>query len=668
MFLRTKIAAGLFMSLLIAQPMFAQTRPFPQAGKFEMAGSVIKPSNKTQGVLNSDITTIFTNYKNTYLKTASGGKYYINATGEGEHPCGIDPKTISEAHGYGMIIFALMAGYDSDAKTIFDGMNALRKAQQSKGNAKLMSWVVCDANASSARVDNSATDGDLDNAYALLLAYKQWGDNQYLTDAKELIGAIKASSMHTSALRTSLGDWDWSANNTRTSDWMPGHFRAFYEATGDVFWKNVADNVYTMLGQCSNPSTGLIPDFATGSPAKPDATGGGTGEANAQHYSYNACRDPWRLALDYAHHGTAAAKSQIDKISTWLEGSSGQDPWKIYGGYKLDGTPLNNWGDIVFTAPFASGMISNSANQNFLNKTYTNILDKDMKPNNEYGTAIQILNMLLISGNWWAPYSSKSDTGGVVIKCDTVNIVGWDAGSWGSDVDPVGSSVDFTATGSQVDFTFNRAAEDEANEIYTWASVYCGFNKGDFSNVSSISITYTSDKPISIVLGDPTLTDKGEGYMYVLGSGTNKSVTIPINDFTQPEWADYSFNDLSKVASIVIQAENIGKTTGKISKLELNGFGDCSTPIVPKPNVRKSQIRTNISITNGNLSFNIPSEKVLLVNICDIRGRLLLSKEVTLNSGIASIALPTTLMANQTLILNVQGRNGLKMSKKMLAK
>jgi len=499
MFFNTKNTAVILIVCAVCS--FAQSRPFPQAGKNGFIGTVIKPSNRTQDQLNQDVTKIYDSYKSRF-HTQSGNKHYIKATGNGEpedYPSGCYKKelTISEAHGYGMIIFALMAGYDKDAKTIFDGMNELRKAQKATGNSNLMSWVVCNINANG-QVGGSATDGDLDNAYALLLAYKQWGDSKYLNDATTLINAIKSSEMHGSPYyRTNLGDWNKSGNATRSSDWMPGHFRAFREATGDAFWSQAADTVYNLLAQCSNPTTGLIPDFAKGQPAKADPTAGGTGEDDADKYSYNACRDPWRLALAYAHHGDAKAKSQIDKISAWLRGSSGAkgEPNNIKAGYYLNGNVLNEWSEIIFTAPFASGMIADKANQSFLDKTYGTIRTASSS-NNEYATALQLLNVLLISGNWWAPYSSGS-------------------------------------------------------------------------------------------------------------------------------------------TPIVFEKLNQVKNAG-------------------------------VTVSKSGINLNIPDEKVVQVKISDTKGRLLLNKDITLNSGVASLNFPSSMTKSQLLILNVKGKNGLNVSQKIL--
>ena len=88
--------------------------------------------------------------------------------------------TVSEAHGYGMLIAASMADYDTDAKEIFDGMYWFYKDHLSGIGPNLMAWQQCDNG--SAIVDtpsgeDSASDGDMDIAYALLMADKVWGSN-----------------------------------------------------------------------------------------------------------------------------------------------------------------------------------------------------------------------------------------------------------------------------------------------------------------------------------------------------------------------------------------------------------------------------------------------------------------------------------------------------------
>ena len=74
-------------------------------------------------------------------------------------------KTVSEGQGYGMIIVALMAGYDPDAQDLFDGLWRFARAHPSDINADLMGWIVPPDGGG----NDSAFDGDCDMAHALLL-------------------------------------------------------------------------------------------------------------------------------------------------------------------------------------------------------------------------------------------------------------------------------------------------------------------------------------------------------------------------------------------------------------------------------------------------------------------------------------------------------------------
>ena len=120
--------------------------------------------------------------------------------------------------------------------------------------------------------DDSASDGDLDIAYALLLADAQWGSGgpiNYRAEALKVIAALKEADLNTAIPSVKPGDWAQEKmpqiNDTRTSDFMPDHFRAFAQATGDAIWERLLDKEYTLIGQLQgkfSPQTGLLPDFA----------------------------------------------------------------------------------------------------------------------------------------------------------------------------------------------------------------------------------------------------------------------------------------------------------------------------------------------------------------------------------------------------------------------
>ena len=193
-----------------------------------------------------------------FPEACATGQYYVKYNSAGE--------TVSEAHGYGMLFTVLMAGYDSNAQSYFDGLYRYYKAHPSNNNPYLMAWK---QNSDFQNIGaNSATDGDMDIAYALLLADKQWGarGDQLPAGDKDIINAIMSNDVNQSQ-DARLGDWATSGifdTATRPSDFMLNHMKAFRAATGDARWDNVINKTYTIINSIYNgysSNTGLLPDF-----------------------------------------------------------------------------------------------------------------------------------------------------------------------------------------------------------------------------------------------------------------------------------------------------------------------------------------------------------------------------------------------------------------------
>jgi len=381
-------------------------RPFPQNLSYP---DCIKPNQQTQQQLNNDVISAYTDWKNNYLMASSvtSGGYYVYTSGVTGDDV-VDPITCSEAHGYGMMTVALMAGYDSNAKTYFDGLYKMYNAHRSPINDNLMAWAIGRSEEPQDCGTSAATDGDMDIAYGLLLAHYQWGSNgtiNYLAEAQRIINnGVKGSEVSTSTYRTLLGDWSSDQYATRSSDWMTDHFRAFSTATGDSFWNNVAGTSYGIINRMhSNYSqnTGLVPDFVIGNPAQPAPPNYLEFEEDGD-YGYNACRYPWRIATDYALFGTPDAKTAMNKLISWLKTKTSNNPNNITACYKLsDGTALHpDETSMAFTSPFIAACIVDSAHQDYLNQGW-NLIKSSRE--DYYADSISLLCMILISGNWWAP-------------------------------------------------------------------------------------------------------------------------------------------------------------------------------------------------------------------------------------------------------------------------
>ncbi len=392
----------LFFQVTIS--IYGQNRPYPRHITYP---NCIKPNHVTQQALDNAVAEYYTKWKRDHIKQAGSttGGYYLY-TGGGTGTSG-DAVTISEAHGYGMIIFALMGGKDADARNCFDGMYKVFRDHPCEVHDDLMSWEIrggddFELDAKSA----TATDGDLDMAYSLLLAHDQWGSDgaiNYLGEAKKMIAAIKSEEMGQQSKRVLLGSWDSNEWSTRSSDWMGGHLNAFYDVTGDNFWSQAASIIYDVFTAVSNSTTGLVPDFVVGQNPEPASPNFLEGEHDG-HYYNNACRVPLRVALDYAHYETAEAKSVLTKMLDWLVSATNNDPRNIENGYTLEGVGINTSGDPwgSFLAPFISGCVVDERYQEYLNDGWDMMKDYHYYSGYYSGT-LQLLGILFISGNWWKP-------------------------------------------------------------------------------------------------------------------------------------------------------------------------------------------------------------------------------------------------------------------------
>jgi len=394
--------------LIVTTTAWSQHYPFPQQTDYH---EHIKPSNYSQEQLNAHVTSFYDGWKDKYLiNGCEDDQYYVYfASG--------NTNTVSEAMGYGMMIVPLMAGYDPDARVYFDGLYRYYKAHPSHVMPNLMAWKQI-TDCVDADGPDSASDGDIDIAFGLLLAHAQWGSQgaiNYFQEALLIIADMMGEDASEGDINqdyntVKLGDWVTGGSyskGTRTSDFIMDHFRAFACAINDTSWNDVVDECYFLIDEMQtnySPATGLLPDFiedvdTEARPADPDFLEG----ENDGDYSYNACRDPWRIASDYLISGDERARDAVIKINRWLIESTGGSAHNIKAGYHLDGTQTAGWSDISFTAPFAVGAMLDTENQEWLNKLYSKIISANIANGGYYDNTLKLLAMITLSGNYWVP-------------------------------------------------------------------------------------------------------------------------------------------------------------------------------------------------------------------------------------------------------------------------
>src|SRR6187551_605976 len=98
----------------------APQRPFPQHTAY--TPGTIKPEHP-QADLDAAVLAGYRAWKQAYLKSGCGeGRYYVDPGADASGGTLTRSISISEGHGYGMVITAFMAGADPDAQRIFDGL------------------------------------------------------------------------------------------------------------------------------------------------------------------------------------------------------------------------------------------------------------------------------------------------------------------------------------------------------------------------------------------------------------------------------------------------------------------------------------------------------------------------------------------------------------------
>lgn len=223
-----------------------------------------------------------------------------------------------------------------------------------------------------------------------------------------MIAGILESTIGQESRLPMLGDWvyvgesQYNQFTPRSSDFMLVNFRAFGRAVNDSVWEEVvlqSQSVALEIQTQYSPETGLLPDFIVdGAPAPAYFLENETDGV----YNYNAGRVPWRIGLDALLKGDPVSRSITQKISRWIEASTGGDPNNIRSGYGLDGTPLpgSDYFTTFFVAPMGVAAMNDPAQQQWLNAVYDSVYDRR---EDYYEDSVALLCLMAMTGNFWTP-------------------------------------------------------------------------------------------------------------------------------------------------------------------------------------------------------------------------------------------------------------------------
>jgi endo-1,4-beta-D-glucanase Y len=312
--------------------------------------------------------------------------------------------TASEGIAYGMLIGVYM-----NDKAMFDALwNYARGKLDGNG---LMTWHY-DANGGI--IDQGgATDADQDMAWALLMADKQWPAGGYLSAATTLIGNIFAHEVDQgNGYVLKPGDNFGGANQTNPSYFAPSYYRVFARVTGNMGWMNVLSTAYSILNKAAG-TYGLVPNWVNSSGAGVNGPGN---DGNGVYFGYDACRTPWRIALDWCENGEQQAQTYLEKVvGFYAMKSAAGGLGVIRDGYTGVGAmpPANPSNLGVYVAGMAfigpGGVAAMDGNHNdFASQAYaTLIYDTNTSIINANGVFTYfngswgMLSLLTMSGNFW---------------------------------------------------------------------------------------------------------------------------------------------------------------------------------------------------------------------------------------------------------------------------
>jgi endo-1,4-beta-D-glucanase Y len=300
---------------------------------------------------------------------------------------------VSEGIAYGMLIGVYM-----NDKPMFDALWAFAQSKfDSKG---LMNWRY-DASGNVVG-QGSAIDADEDMAWALLMAAVQWGGD-YQAQAVTLIGNIWTHGVEQGSNVLKPGDNFGGSSLTNPSYFAPSYYRVFARVGGQN-WMGVVDSSYSTLAAASG-AYGLVPNWtnAAGQPATSPANDG-----NGAYYGYDACRTPWRIALDYCTTGDPRAKAYLDKVAAFFASRAPTSVGTLLDGYTADGNdPPGTLGDysagMAMFGPATTAALTGTQSA-FLALGTSTLHRNTTQPGGQFtyfNASWGVLSLLVLSGNFW---------------------------------------------------------------------------------------------------------------------------------------------------------------------------------------------------------------------------------------------------------------------------
>ncbi len=468
----------------------AESRPFP----FHVTYKVGVLPSASAATRDAAVRKQYDSWKATYLvHGCASNEYYVSTKGDGDAP---NNGTVSEAQGYGMNIVPLMAGYDTNAKVEFDGLwQLVKNHRDSRG---MMQWQLDGKTCKYADsgTPDGATDGDLDIGYGLVLADKQWGG--YRADALAWLGKFYAADVASDG-HLKCED-DGPSTDSRPSDWMLDHLRAFaaYDTAHD--WNKVVTKTQNLIQEFTakySPTANLLSDFIVGANTTTPKPAPADYQENQPDniVGYNSIRVPWHMGTDALLYGNPVSLAVARHESASYKSHSGGDPKKVYPHTRLDGTPQNT-GDVAEEAGDSVGPSAMAAGDQTWTNTIWNYLATNPFGDHYFGETIKMIVYIVMAGDYWSPTATPG---------------------------PGPSPSPTTPPPPQTKYEAEKATLSQA----TVATNHTGFSGTGFADYANVTGSYVQWTVTAAAAGTATLT-----FRYSNGTTTNRPMAIAVNGST----------------------------------------------------------------------------------------------------------------------------------------
>ncbi len=376
----------------------------------------------SQTNLNLELQSFYNDWKIRYLRPIENSsplkEYLYYAL---DQPTSNNAATVSEAMGYGMVIFPIMSKFDVTAKIHFIAIYNYIKSYPSIYNNNLMAWQqIKDSNGNIVNAEaetSSATDGDMDISYGLLLAHSLWGDKDeinYINEAIKRINALMDSCVNKNDYILTLGDWvsGIKDNNfkyvTRSSDFLIYHIRQFiqFDTKNSDKWQFVIQTINSIIAEEMRERckyTGLMPDFFIKDNGIYVAPKGKILESiHDGDYFFNSCRIPWRYSMDIILNGTPVTE-QLHTLNSWIKNTTFFNPENIKSGYYIandyPGKPFGSPNNLSFIAPFLVSSLIEKGHDNWTLSIWKTLMNKPITQCTFYENTLKLLSMIVATGN-----------------------------------------------------------------------------------------------------------------------------------------------------------------------------------------------------------------------------------------------------------------------------